>query len=152
MSRYSTKKFNKLQKNKQYMNNQEYSKRFVWRNVYRFYPRILRILEKIKIHNVRQDYLIGKLVDNFDLNEVKNVLTQNGFENAILSWKDPGEVINMRLVDKDLYQYHIRIFNDGEVRGHYEYSSEGNPWKHVKEGLFVEKKEYFSDLLNGFLK
>ncbi|MBT4651242.1 hypothetical protein HOC13_01850 [Candidatus Woesearchaeota archaeon] len=123
-----------------------------WKFTYFFYPPILRLLEKAKVHSSRQNYLIGKLVDDSSLEKIKEKLLLEGFENAILSWKDPGEVLNMRRVTKGVYQYHLRIFNDLEIRGHYEFSSEGNPLGHIKEKVFVPEKDYFTSLLNDFLK
>lgn len=74
-------------------------------------------------------------------------MLKEGFEKAILTWKDPGELVNMRKIDQQVFQYHIRLFSDGEIRGHHEYSSEGSPWSHIFEKGFQESKEYFEKLL-----
>ncbi len=55
-----------------------------WKSIYFFYPPILRLLEKIKVHNFRQDYLVGK-VKIGSLKEIKDLLIKEGFEKAILS-------------------------------------------------------------------
>jgi hypothetical protein len=123
----------------------------MWKIIYKLYPPILRLLEKIKIHQTRQKYLIGHLAENSDLSELEKNLIKNGFEKAILSWKDQGEIINMRLIDNRKYQYHLRIFNDGEVRGHYELSPEADPWGHVFEKVFLDKKNYFISLLDDVI-
>src|SRR3989338_4211678 len=123
----------------------------VWKLVYKIYPPFLRVLEKLQFHHNRQDFLLGHLKSNAPISEINAQLINNGFEPAILSWKDPGEVLNLRKKDKEIFQYHIRIFHDGEVRGHYEYSSEGNPWKHIAEKHFVTREEYFNELLGDNL-
>ena len=122
-----------------------------WEAVYLFYPPILRVLEKVKVHNFRQDYLVGTLLENSSLDEIKEILVKEGFEKAILSWSDPGEVLNLRKRVNVKYQHHIRFFNDKEIRGHYEFSPESHPWKHVRGAVFLDKKEYFVGLLEGFM-
>lgn len=119
--------------------------------VYVFWPPVLRTLEKIGVHKERQDYLLGILNHNVSITEIHNYLLENGFEKAILSWKDPGEVLNLRKIEKRVFQYHLRIFKDGEVRGHYEYSSEGKPFNHMSEKIFSPEQEYFRSLMNHYL-
>lgn len=58
----------------------------------------------------------------------------------------------MRKTHDKIFQYHIRLFEDREVRGHYEYSSEGNPFAHVNESTFEKRTNYFKELLNGFIE
>ena len=127
-----------------------YSK--MWKIVYTIYPPVLRLLEKVKFHKGRQPYLLGYLKSNCDLNELREFLTNEGFEDAILTWKDEGEVLNMRKVSDEVYQYHLRIFDDNEVRVHYEFSSEGSPLKHIRESCFEKRSEYFNFLLVNYLK
>ncbi|MEK6846245.1 MAG: hypothetical protein AABY26_05770, partial [Nanoarchaeota archaeon] len=115
--------------------------------IYLFWPPVLRVLEKIGVHNERQDYHLGSLNENVSIIEVNDYLVKKGFEKAILSWKDPGEILNLRKIDKDIYQYHLRIFDDGEIRAHYEYSSEGRPFSHISAKVFSPEKEYFYDLM-----
>ncbi len=124
----------------------------IWVKVaYLFWPPVLRMLEKTGVHKERQNYLVGFLGDKVSIKEVQDYLTEKGFEKAILSWKDPGERLNLRKIDQDVFQYHLRVFNDGEVRGHYEYSSESRPFSHIYEGVFSPKKQYFLDLMELYL-
>jgi len=127
-----------------------YSK--LWKVVYFLYPPVLRVLEKVKVHNLRQDYYLGQLSTNYKIEELSSYLQSQGFEPAILAWKDPDELVSMRKVDQGIYQYHLRVYSDGEVRGHYEYSSEGNPWGHIFEKCFEARKEFFESLLEGKLQ
>src|ERR1051326_4795665 len=122
-----------------------------WRTVYVLYPPLLRVLERIRIHSGRQDFLFGRFTPGYTPAQLEKFLTDEGFEPSILAWRDRGEVLSMRKVDRDLFQYHIRLFSDGELRGHYEYSSEGNPWAHVTEKCFEPRREYFERLLGPFL-
>lgn len=109
------------------------------------------MLEKLKIHNHRQPYLIV-IEENIDIQKLEKYLKGVGFEKAILAWKDPGEVLSVRKIDNVKYQYHIRAFNDGEIRGHYEYSPEGSPIKHVTVEGFLPKEDYFKRLINNFVE
>lgn len=122
-----------------------------WKIIYIVYPPILRILEKFHFHNVRQDYLLGRLNQKYTRSDLEFFLSSKGFSPAILSWQDPGEVLNLRLVDKKIFQYHIRLFEDDELRGHYEYSSEGNPVFHVFSVGLRDSRDYFELLLGDFL-
>lgn len=124
---------------------------FFWNGVYKIYPPLLRVLEKIRIHNFRQDFLVGILKRDSNHLELRAFLVEEGFEEAILAWKDPGELLSMRKIDNEIFQYHVRIFSDGEVRCHYEYSSEGNPWGHIFEIRFEAQKEYFQELFSDYL-
>jgi hypothetical protein len=123
-----------------------------WKLVYKVYPPVLRILEKVGVHKGRQDFHIGSLKEDINISNVFNYLSENGFEDAVLAWKDTGDVLNMRRIDNKIYQYHLRIFNDNEVKGHYEYSSEGNPLGHIFEKHFEASIDFFNSLLANYLK
>ena len=122
-----------------------------WKIIYTCYPPLLRVLEKIKIHSFRQDYLIGVLKKDASVKNLQEFLLSQGYEDCVLAWKDPGEILSMRKIDKEIFQYHVRLFDDGEFRCHYEYSSEGNPWGHVTEKVFERRSHYFKGLLKDFL-
>src|SRR3989338_9262328 len=121
-----------------------------WNLVYSFYPPFLRVLEKVGIHSGRQDFLIGTINPN-QLGTIKTKLQEQGFENCILSWKDTDEILNVRKVDSSNYQYHLRVYDDGEVRAHYEYSSEGSPFGHIFNAQFIEQREYFQGILQDYI-
>ncbi|HLC71040.1 MAG TPA: hypothetical protein VJI32_03480 [Candidatus Nanoarchaeia archaeon] len=127
-------------------------RRFLWRGIYIIYPPLLRLLEHCNIHVKRQDFRLGVLNHKASWKDIKKYLIKQGFEDAILAWKDPDEILSMRKIDKEIFQYHLRIFSDMEVRGHYEYSSEGNPWRHVTEKKFEPASNYFNTLLKSYLK
>jgi len=128
-------------------------RKWLWRIIYMIYPPFLRVLECCQIHRKRQDFHLGFLNNNNNpLTDIKKILLKQGFEDAILAWKDPGEILSMRKIDKKIFQYHLRIFADDEVRGHYEYTSEGNIWGHITEKRFEPAQGYFEHLLKLYIK
>lgn len=127
-----------------------YSKR--WKIIYKLYPPIIRTLEKLKFHTGRQPFIIGFLKEGLNQSDLKNYLIDNDFELAILAWKDEQEIFSLRKTDNKIFQYHIRLHSDGEIRGHYEYSPEGSPLKHVLEKGLEQKSDFFINLLKDYLK
>lgn len=79
------------------------------------------------------------------------MLSGKGYTKSILAWKDTGEILNMRLLDKEKFQYHIRLFSDGQIRAHHEFSPEANPWAHIKAKRFERENSYFENLLVDYL-
>lgn len=88
---------------------------------------------------------------NGGADEFRKRLLAAGFEDAILALRDPGEILNMRKVDNKIFQYHVRLFNDNEVRVHYEFSGEARPIRHCWGTNFEFKKEAFTKILNGWI-
>jgi hypothetical protein len=83
--------------------------------------------------------------------ELELFLIERGYHFGALSWRDPGEILNLRKLEGEHYQFHIRVFNDGEIRVHYEYSSESRPVAHIFEVLFEPRFDYFQELLGDYL-
>lgn len=125
--------------------------KWIWKFVYKVWPPVLRVLEKLMLHHGRQNWLIGHLSKKYSHDHLKKFLIKNGFEDAILAWRDTGELLSMRKIDKKTFQYHIRLFADGEIRVHYEYSSEGSPFGHISEKAFRPCEKYFRKLLGDLL-
>ena len=111
----------------------------------------MRILEKLKFHTGRQPFLLGILNEKYNQDDLRQYLETKGFGNAVLAWKDSDELLSMRKVDKRIFQWHIRLHSDGEIRGHYEYSSEGNPYGHIFQKVFRPETESFVFLLGDYL-
>jgi hypothetical protein len=128
-----------------------HKKNWYWKLIYSSYPLFLRVLEKAKIHNHRQEFLIGNFNNQYAVAELEEYLKEMDYDHGPLSWRDPGEILNLRKLEGDLYQYHIRVFDDGEVRAHFEYASEARPLEHVLESYFEPRHEYFQQLLGDFL-
>ena len=125
--------------------------RFVWNIMYRIWPPCVRGIEKLGFHNFRQKYLLGHLNANFNKHNLEALLARQGFERARIAWRDPGEVLSMRRIDKDIFQYHLRLFIDGEIRAHYEYSPESHPISHLREARFDPETEFFRKVLGNYL-
>ncbi len=125
---------------------------FFWRFIYKTYPPCLRILERLGMHAKRQNFVQGFLINSVSIDDVKQFLLNTGFEEVILAWKDSQEVLSMRKIDAQIFQYHLRIYADKEVRGHYEFSPEGKPWGHILEKKFEPTYSYFGHLLQAYLK
>jgi len=105
----------------------------------------------LHLHYCRQRYHIGQLEDKFKKTDLYRFLKIHGFEKGTLAWIDKDEVLRMRKRIGRFFQYHIRLFRDGEIKGHYEYAPEARPWKHFWEYFFHPRKRYFRKLLKGLL-
>jgi hypothetical protein len=128
--------------------------KFYWKFAYFMYPyvRDFTLFTRVVKHGGRQKYHLGYIKRSLSVDDFYFHLEKQGFEHSILSWIDDGEILSLRKrVDKK-FQYHIRLFQDGEVRGHYEYSPESQPLAHYFEYMFVPGDEYFKKVLKGLLK
>ena len=94
----------------------------------------------------RQPYVLGKLAPGVTVQDLVADLISKGFGNHFIAWKDRGQVVSLRLVDTFKYQYHLRIFEDGEVRGHYEFTPECHPVLHMRDE-WEERREDFLGFL-----
>ncbi len=125
--------------------------KFFWNLAYRVWPPCIRTAEKLGFHNFRQNYLLGFLNANYNKEALVTLLEKAGFEPAIIAWRDPGQMLSMRKVHDEVFQYHIRLFIDGEIRAHYEYSPEAHPINHFFEFRFEPESEFFKKILGGYL-
>ncbi|VVB79028.1 Uncharacterised protein [uncultured archaeon] len=113
--------------------------------------RDLLIKARILTHNHRQEFHIGWLKKNISKEDFRSFLKKKGYEESFYSWIDKDEILGMRKIDSKIYQYHIRLFKDGEVRGHYEYAPDRYPLRHYFSSRFEERRKYFLELLKGKL-
>lgn len=93
----------------------------------------------------RQPYLIGHLAPGESAESVRVRLLTQGFELHPIAYPDPGQVLSMRRLH-DTHpdqQFHLRVFEDGEVKGHLEYTPEDRPLAHMDETLFEEHNSEF---------
>ncbi|MFA5841896.1 MAG: hypothetical protein WC835_02995 [Candidatus Paceibacterota bacterium] len=101
----------------------------------------LRVVKPI--HKGRQDYLLGIIAPGVETKDFISFLTEKGYGKHSVALKDEGELISLRYLDNFVYQYHIRIFKDREVRGHYEYTPECYPIAHwFKRGVEARREEF----------
>ncbi len=99
----------------------------------------------------RQPFLIGHLSPDTTIEVFIDHLVAHGFGAHCIAWLDKGEVASLRLVENFVYQYHIRIFEDGEVRGHYEFTPECHPIKHLRALEQQPRREVFRQFVRGFV-
>ena len=66
----------------------------------------------------RQNYLLGKLAPGESIESFVEFLLDKGFGNHFVAFDDEGQVASLRYTPDFKHQYHVRIFKDGEVRGH----------------------------------
>lgn len=99
-------------------------------------------------HNERQPFTYGRLKQGQNERSLRQALMAAGFSNDYLGWIDPDEVLNMRKVVHTMFQYHVRLFKDGEVRGHYEYTPESQPFKHLYDVGMKDGSSYLKPLLS----
>src|SRR3989344_2482418 len=105
------------------------TKQRIWRAIYKFFPSFQHGLLKTGLihHNRgRQRFHIGYLAPGRTLEELKQHLHSKwGFGNHFVAWGDDDQVLSWRKLMDFNHQYHLRVFKDGEIRGHFEYTPEG---------------------------
>jgi hypothetical protein len=109
--------------------------------------KLVSLDKKIAKWGRRQDFLLGWVSPEETMRSLIDHLIENGYTNHFIAWEDDGEVASLRYVESFRYQYHIRIFEDGEIRGHYEYTPECCPFRHFKALGLEERREDFLKLL-----
>ncbi len=130
-------------------------KNAIWHSLYKIFPWWQKHLIEWRIvwhDKKRQHFHIGWLAPGKTLKDLENHLhTKWGFGNHFIAWVDSGQVLSWRkLVDFD-HQYHIRVFSDGELRGHYEYTPESKPISHFTEVDEESRKNEFEKFLEGYM-
>ena len=99
----------------------------------------------------RQPFLLGTIAPHLSIEQFVSFLTENGYAYHHVAWEDDGEVVSLRLVYDFVHQYHIRVFEDREVRGHYEYTPESYPILHLWDVGREDKREEFMKLVGDKL-
>lgn len=117
-----------------------------WRHVISpAFPHVRDFLLALKIirHEGRQLWPLGWLASGRTIEDFVKFLETAGFHNHFVAWVDSGQLFSLRRADGFEYQYHLRIFKDGEVRGHYEKTPESNPIQHFRETVFEPREAEF---------
>ena len=117
------------------------------------FPKIRNTLVKLRIvkHAYRQNWHIGWLAPGRSLEAFKDYLHTQGFGNHFIAWVDSDEVLSFRKLDGFSYQYHLRVFKDNEIRGHYEKTPEAHPIQHFNEDTFEPRTEAFKKWLGDWV-
>lgn len=102
-------------------------------------------------HHGRQRYLFGTLKSLESVHAFIAYLQAQGFGNHFIAWRDRGQLISLRKLDSFERQYHVRIFADGEVRGHYEYTPESHPLWHFDETGIQERRAEFMNFFGRWI-
>ncbi len=100
-----------------------------------------------------QPFFLGYLKEGITVELARQHLLGQGFFMNRVAYFDPGQMLSMRRLDEELpdRQYHLRIFDNGEVRGHYEYTAEDKPWRHLNEEILEARKEIFNEWIREIL-
>lgn len=126
----------------------------IWLRIYPFFPFLHKNFPRLCIvfhGKKRQKYHIGWLVEGRTLEELKKHLHEKwGFGNHFVAWVDLGQVLSWRKLESFNQQYHLRVFEDGEIRGHHEYTPEAHPWDHFFEKNEEDRKSDFFKFLGDF--
>jgi hypothetical protein len=124
-------------------------KYWFWHYFTPYHPQVRDTLLRLGIvwHEGRQDFLIGTVAPHTTIEEVITYLVERGFHNHFVAWEDDGELVSLRYPDGFKRQYHLRIFEDGEIRAHYEYTTEAHPIRHMRDIDVEPRREYFLELL-----
>lgn len=137
-------------------------KYWFWVIYARFYPFIRNVSYRLGIgeffinlfepgHTGRQDFLIGTLHPSRSARDLVFFLVEKGFGNHFVAWKDAGELVSLRQTAGFEHQYHLRIFKDGEIRCHYEYTPECHPFLHMTRACFEDRTPEFKNLLQNWI-
>jgi hypothetical protein len=130
-------------------------KKDIWRHLYRVFPWLQKHFLKWHLawhEKGRQPYHIGWLAPGKTLKELeKHLYNEWGFGNHFVAWRDNGQVLSWRKLENFDNQYHLRVFKDGEIRGHYEYTPESKPVDHFIEINEQAKIEDFKKFLGNYI-
>ena len=130
-------------------------KQRIWRVIYKFFPVVQKDLLKIRLiwhTDKKQKYHIGWLASGKTLEGLKRHLHEKwGFGNHFVAWVDEGQVLSWRKLVDFNDQYHLRVFEDVEIRGHFELTPEGHPIDHFTEKGEMNKREDFLKFLGEYV-
>ncbi len=118
--------------------------------LYSIFKKLQKLLHKTKIlkYPGRQPYHVGWLAPGKSLGDLRLYLHANwGFGGKFMSFEDAEQVLSWRKIEPHGGQYHIRVFKDGEIRGHYEKMPETGVLEHLSERGQHEAKEDFVKFL-----
>jgi len=95
----------------------------------------------------RQHYLLGTIAPGLSTQEFILHCIERGYGNHFVAWHDEGQLMSLRYVENFTHQYHLRVFEDGEVRGHYEYTPESYPIRHIRAMGLQDRRRVFYEHL-----
>lgn len=124
---------------------------FFWRFLdhCQWFKDLLHFLGLIKGH--RQRFHLGWVRPDRSVGDFLDFLKGRGFESGFRAWSDTGQELSLRKLKNKVFQYHLRIFKDKEVRGHYEKTPEDFPWDHFWEIGMENRREEFLEMIDEWL-
>lgn len=130
-------------------------KQKMWDFIYLFFLPVRRFLLQIGLiwhKKGRQKYHIGWLAPGKNLKGLKEHLHSKwGFGNHFIAWIDEDQVLSWRKLTDFQDQYHLRVYKDGEICGHFEFTPESHPFAHLEEKGEINKKADFLKFLGDFV-
>jgi len=134
------------------MNSFDRLKQKFWHHIYRYFPAIQKFFLNLGLHQKeRQRYAVGWLAPGKTLEGLKKHLHEKwGFGNHFVAWTDTDQVLSWRKLASFTDQYHLRVYKDGEIRGHFEYTPEAHPVDHFIEKGEMDKRADFLKFLGDF--
>ena len=127
----------------------------IWRWIYNFFPPVQKKLLKwgiIHHEDKRQKYHIGWMAPGKTLQGLKRHLHEKwNFGNHFVAWTDKDQVLSWRKLVDFQDQYHLRVYSDGEICGHFEFTPEAHPLEHMEEKGEREAKNDFLKFLGDFV-
>ncbi|OGI63438.1 hypothetical protein A2818_00740 [Candidatus Nomurabacteria bacterium RIFCSPHIGHO2_01_FULL_40_12] len=130
-------------------------KQKIWHFIYKFFPTFQKLFLRwglIWHEGGRQRYHIGWLPPGKTLQGLKKHLHSKwGFGNHFIAWGDKDQVLSWRKLADFEDQYHLRVFKDGEIRGHFEFTPEAHPIEHFEEKGEQARKADFLKFLGDFV-
>lgn len=134
------------------MNSFDRFKQKLWRGIYPHFTNFQKFFLKMGFHQKgRQKYHVGWMAPGKTLEEMKRYLHEKwGFGNHFVAWTDDDQVLSWRKLADFQDQYHLRVYKDGEICGHFEYTPEAHPVDHFIEKGEIEKKEDFLKFLGEY--
>lgn len=120
-------------------------KYIVWRAYIPLHPHVRDVAVAFDAvqHTGRQPFLIGHVAPHIPIKSFITHLIDIGYGNHFVAWHDDDELISVRMTDGFTHQYHLRVFSDGAVHGHYEYTPEAHPLLHLDQINFEHRREFF---------
>ncbi len=118
-----------------------------WRAYIPLHPYVRDIAVSIGAvkHSGRQPFLLGRVESHIPMKSFISHLIDIGYGNHFVAWHDDDELVSVRMTDGFVRQYHLRVFSDGAVHGHYEYTPEAHPVLHIKGIAFEDRRDFFME-------
>ncbi|HEC93769.1 MAG TPA: hypothetical protein ENI56_00105 [Candidatus Kaiserbacteria bacterium] len=129
------------------------TKYIFWRAITPLYPYVRDIFTTLRIipHSGRQLFLLGYIATDISVENFIHELVKRGYGNHFIALRDSDELVGLRITDGFKHQYHLRVFADGAVHGHYEYAPEAYPFFHLSEIGFEKRSDIFLKQLGALI-